>query len=229
MNNSQDFYFIHVPKCAGKSIKSSLGWHPPLKSDHYSLTNILSGWLNNKNQNVPTISVEEFSRKFSFTIVRNPWDRMVSWFYFFRLRSERPPGIESGMIKNNKRYVDFNEWILDGAPFSWANYEIRMPYEKGNDQDWKHQYLFYTDLFDRTKLTKIYKLNELKDNWKEICYNCIGTVAPLWHENMSWTRRKNPVYDKDSNICYKHEYNDESRKKVAKMCEKDIDLMKWTF
>jgi hypothetical protein len=63
--------FVHIPKCAGVSVCRSLfgnlaGGHTPIQK--YQLI----------------FSPTEFSNYFKFTIVRNPWDRVVSAFLFLK-------------------------------------------------------------------------------------------------------------------------------------------------
>ena len=78
-----------------------------------------------------------------------------------------------------------------------------------------HQYLFHID--QRFELTRIYKLNELEKYWPEICQNTIKSYVLLQHINQS----------KHTN--YIDYYTDELKNKVAQLCERDIDLNKWTF
>jgi hypothetical protein len=98
--------FIHIPKCAGTSIETALG-HPREKGrrDHRSIRmvenpflipaafssvdNILEGLHRFKHQYIDEISLpenkltvtqEQYRSYFKFTIIRNPWARVYSWY-----------------------------------------------------------------------------------------------------------------------------------------------------
>ena len=63
---SYNWVFIHIPKTGGTSIRSALGMGPR----PYHVT-AKAMW-----QKYP-----EWTSKFAFAFVRNPWDRLVSWVH----------------------------------------------------------------------------------------------------------------------------------------------------
>ncbi len=63
---------VHIPKTAGTSIEASLGWYKQTSDRaqcHRPITQLRE-----------TLTPEEFRNYFKFAIVRNPWDRVVSWY-----------------------------------------------------------------------------------------------------------------------------------------------------
>ncbi len=72
IENTSDEYsccFIHIPKTGGTSIERAFGWYQGNRGDqdHKTLLDkIESGAIDDST--------------FVFTFVRNPWDRMVSWY-----------------------------------------------------------------------------------------------------------------------------------------------------
>ena len=62
--------FIHIPKTAGKAIETALGFVPVNPFIHHDYQEHLKKFGN-------------ISRYFSFTIVRNPFDRLVSLYCYF--------------------------------------------------------------------------------------------------------------------------------------------------
>ncbi len=63
--------FIHIPKCAGVSVCQSLFGN--LGPGHLTL-----------RQHQEVLDSRTFDSMFKFSFVRNPWDRLVSAFYFLK-------------------------------------------------------------------------------------------------------------------------------------------------
>ncbi len=71
------FTFIHIPKCGGSSVCEILECRNPNgNKQHQTLENILT-----------QVSIEVFNESFSFTVIRNPWARLLSWYHFFNQRN----------------------------------------------------------------------------------------------------------------------------------------------
>ena len=91
--------FIHIPKNAGTSIEEYFGNESfrIQPSKHADIHEIKTKFKNSYNN----------YRK--FTIIRNPYDKMVSWYFYLK--------------KNLGSYdiIEFNEWIKDPSKFWHAN------------------------------------------------------------------------------------------------------------
>ena len=87
------FLFVHIPKTAGNSIQSSLRDYSedqlvPLRKEQDGIERF---GLRNPNYNIKKHSTlaeyrdalgnEQFRSLYKFTCVRNPWDRMVSYYF----------------------------------------------------------------------------------------------------------------------------------------------------
>jgi hypothetical protein len=110
--------FVHITKCAGISIATSLfgnlgGGH--LRATHYQLI----------------FNQREFEEYYKFTFVRNPWDRLVSAFLF--LKKGGANKIDRQWAEENlSQYTDFHTFVTN-----WVN--------RKNVNTWKHfvpQYKF---------------------------------------------------------------------------------------
>jgi len=91
--------FIHIPKNAGTSIEKyfsnqSFRIQPEKHADIYEIKRKFKNSYNNYKK---------------FTIIRNPYDKMVSWYFYLK--------------KNLGDYnvIEFNDWIKDPSKFWHAN------------------------------------------------------------------------------------------------------------
>lgn len=118
------FIFIDICKTAGTSINIVLyayilehfGYY--CYGKHHSIKNITGDFDFCTN-----ITPEQLNTYFKFTIVRNPWDRMVS-LWFWGISKEYPPSfrefiynIRDGVYTeyNRLRYIQMLDWITDDA------------------------------------------------------------------------------------------------------------------
>jgi hypothetical protein len=67
LEDNTPFMFIHIPKCAGTSIQS---WYKKVFNDKVIIVN---------HAPVKNFGINNF---FKWTIVRNPYDRFISWYKF---------------------------------------------------------------------------------------------------------------------------------------------------
>jgi len=88
-----DHVFIHIPKTAGGSIQAWVG-------DQYATGHITSVRLRE------ILGDAKWDRMFKFAVVRNPFDRLVSWFHHHR---------------QHIPFSSFQEWVKAGLPVDWAN------------------------------------------------------------------------------------------------------------
>ena len=92
--------FIHIPKNAGTSIEtyfanSSFRIQPNKHADIYEIKRKFKNSYKNYRK---------------FTIIRNPYDKMVSWYFYLKRN-----------LNSNTEVLDFNDWILDPTKLWHAN------------------------------------------------------------------------------------------------------------
>ena len=88
--------FIHIPKNAGTSIEEYFGnesvrIQPSKHADIYEIKTKFKNSYNNYRK---------------FTIIRNPYDKMVSWYFYLKRN-----------LGENYNVIEFNKWIKDPSKF----------------------------------------------------------------------------------------------------------------
>ena len=92
--------FIHIPKNAGTSIETyfangSVRIQPDKHADIHEIKTKFKNSYNNYKK---------------FTIIRNPYDKMVSWYFYLKKN-----------LGENYNVIEFNEWIKDPSKFWHAD------------------------------------------------------------------------------------------------------------
>lgn len=83
----QPFIFIHINKTGGSSLEKALG----LPFQHLTVKEVIARW-----------GIETWNHAFTFTVIRNPWDKVVS-HYHYRLAVDRD--------SLGKPPLNFTDWV----------------------------------------------------------------------------------------------------------------------
>lgn len=173
----RNYIFIHVPKTGGRSISTALNH---IDIEHKSI-----------KSNIQSFGKKYVDNTFKFTVIRNPWDRMWSFFKFFIL--DKRPDLE-------KYYYDFNQWILDGCPVTKKNNTTNTPVSIGLDH-----MSFYKDDSNTIKIDYFIRFENLQSGFDEVCLNLNINSITLPHigeKEHFLLLDKYPYIDKD----YKDQY-----------------------
>lgn len=81
------FIFIHINKTGGSSIEKALN----IPFEHKTAL-----------EKIDEISREEWDRKLTFTIVRNPWDKVVSHYHY---------RVQTNQTELGDKRIGFKEWV----------------------------------------------------------------------------------------------------------------------
>jgi hypothetical protein len=144
------FAFFHHPKTAQKSILLGV-----LKKT----TIIRPG--RNYRAFLNSHSLQDFKKMFKFTIVRNPWDKMVSAFYHLQLRHPHIIGVD-------ENFQDF----------------VKTRFRKEGIEINGHFCHQYPNVYFKGKvfIDRIGRFENLKNDWKAIALK-IGHSQKLGHRN----------------------------------------------
>lgn len=152
--------FVHIPKVAGSSVKSvlfpgQLGPGHRLAMDYY---------LENP---------KKFQDYFVFCFVRNPYDRLVS-AYFYLMEGGKTSADRRFRDNHLLHYRDFADFVENGL-------------NKPEIAQWWHfrpQYLYLVNFEGELIVDYIGRMENIDDDFDEICRR-IGVSATLPHANKS--------------------------------------------
>lgn len=184
--------FVHIPKCAGVSVNQTLFGN--LAGGHTTLEEYLN-----------VFEPHCINSYFKFTIVRNPWDRIVSAYFFLK---------KGGFGEEDRNW--FNEEL---GSFSSFDDFVKRWLNKENIWKWHHfrpQYHYMLDKREKVPLDFVGFLENLDDDFSYITKK-IGIRADLPRSNKSEHRN------------YQDYYNDETKEIVGEVYSKDIKMLGYNF
>lgn len=188
--------FIHIPKAAGNALIKSL--YGQSATGHDPL-------IRYKKAN------SDLYYKFvKFSVVRNPWDRMVSSFYYLK---------QGGIGFFDK---DFRDEYLNGID-DFSEFIARMMADKKFEKDvmsWVHfvpQVKFLS--LDGVKIDVDFwvKLEEMPEKFPSVCER-LGVQSDGMIKDNSSSRSEYKVY-----------YDDVSREYVGSLYRDDVDILGYEF
>lgn len=185
--------YLHIPKTAGTSMTE---WLMASKGDSESVTWDTHPKLSEIRERRPS--------NFSFTIVRNPWDRMVSSYHYMKNIS----------LQEGSSWLKLNNISEDNFPTFdfWVKHitEFLSP-----DTYWFGPHTSQAEWID-CNVDLILRYENLQTDIMSL-QQAMRSTVPLPHIYNS--RRTN----------YKDYYTDETRKIVEKLNEDDIDIWKYQY
>lgn len=192
-NNKCKHIFIHVPKCGGLSI------HDPNYSRY-------GHDLRQKNFKFYKDSQQRNDVQFSFTFVRNPWDRLVSAYHYLKNGgSGAQPGDAVDYESLLSQYSSFEDVVLN-----W-NYNLF------NQIHLKPQWEWICDDNGNLIVDFVGKFEHLQADYNTVC------------DIIKIPRKKLPHTNRSEHKPYTEYYNAETRKIVSEIYAKDIELFNYEF
>lgn len=220
------YIFVHVPKTAGTSIKRYLAGYdlkrnswpvPDCQSDPTDSKEILhlyshlttADLRNALKKHDSTISSSGF---FQFAFVRNPWDRVLSAFFYLSQGG-------SGSFKDLKRAwelkafnMSFKSFVKDGL----CHLIEKMPH-------FLPQYYWTHKLLGEVPLDFIGRYENLQNDLESV----MAIIRPgqiFGRDQFPWLRRS-----RSSHEHYSSYYDDETKDRVADFYREDIRLLGYEF
>ncbi len=182
--------FIHIPKAAGTSVALTLfgkdSRHVP--------------WFEYQNANP-----WKYKRYFKFTFVRNPWDRLVS-SYFFLCKGGMNPQDAVWAEQNLGQFGDFGSFVR-----GWVNEE--------NIRTWVHflpQHYFICDQDGKVMVDFVGRIENMEQDFSHVARR-LGCNKKLAKINAGDNRHYSSYYDA------------ETREIVRRVSARDIELFDYSF
>jgi hypothetical protein len=193
--------FIHINRCAGNSVEALLRQFVLDKKygithDRYSPKHL------NAREHMEFLGRDVYESFFSFTIVRNPWDKMVSYWKLQKQHKDKSKSYVRGMT--------FPDWMK-------SDFMLRV-----NRQDqytlrkYSNQYDWLVDEKGNICVDFVAKFENLRNDWRVIAKQLYVTPA-LPHLNRTEHRH------------YSHYYDEECIEIVARLFAKDIAYFGYHF
>ncbi|MDT8878311.1 sulfotransferase family 2 domain-containing protein [Halomonas saccharevitans] len=186
--------FLHIPKCAGVSVNNAL--YSSLGAGHTDLDRILVG-----------LGPLEFTNVFKFSIVRNPWDRLVSAYFFLK---------NGGFGQRDKEFFDSHL-----SHYKSFDHFVRDWLSEENVMRWNHfipQHKFLSIVGGVVDLNYLCFFESLEEDFSNI------------YDAKQWERFKGLSMDnKSSHKDYRIYYTDETIKAVESVYKEDVELFGYDF
>ena len=190
--------FISIPKCATNTIMQMFEFgenrdhEPRCKTNHYVIC-----------ENHQRLAVLEqkynLTPLFIFTFVRNPYDRIKSWFFYH----------QSNQLYKN---TTLNEWIKNGCKTHW---------KRQNETNWGEEspLLQYNFIKSNTRVDFIGKIESFETD----CKRLIHILNDLFQKNNLPKEITYKPIQENQSIQHTEEISEENKTLIYKMFQKDFE------
>ncbi len=179
------FVFIHINKTGGSSIEKALH----LRFEHKTVL-----------EKIEELGTDQWKRRLTFTVIRNPWDKVVS-HYCFRVKTN-----QTNLAANT---IPFTEWVKlaygHNDPFYYDEPRMFMP-----------QFRWITDTEGGILVDFICRFEYLEEDFRKICKK-INKNVRLSHLKSS---------DRGN---YENYYDSETKEIIKEWFSEDIDRFGYHF
>lgn len=181
------FVFIHINKTGGKSVGKALGMPGKM---HFSVREVKSA-----------IGARRWNRAFSFSIVRNPWDKVVS-HYKYRVKTNQTALAEQTLT--------FSDWVLRTYG------PEKDPFYYDQPRMFQDQYAWLEDESGEIGVNQLIRFEDLAHGFEKVARQ-LGIQAELPHLNKTDDRP------------YQDFYNEHTKEVVGDWFARDIKAFAYRF
>ena len=172
-----NFIFIHINKTGGSSIEKALN----LPFEHLTAS-----------EKIRQIGLERWNSRYTFAVVRNPWDKVVS-HYFYR--------VQTNQTNMGNGHISFEDWVR----LAYGDKDSRF-YDK--KKMFMPQLNWISNSDDEIIVDFICRFEKLSNDFEHVC-NRVGMPAELPHVKTSKRGDYRDYYCAEtSEIVHQHFYKD---------------------
>lgn len=185
--------FIHIPRAAGSSIaKATVGQ----RAGHFTAKEI-------KDE----LGEEKFNTLFKFSVVRNPYDRLVSSYHYAKQGGGEHGGIERNPIYASPTFETFErfvlEWLID-QDLHKLDYVFRP----------QNTFIYHGDRLLVDFVGRVEEMGDVEQKLSDV----LEKKIVIGNRNKSKRNRD-----------FKKYYTDDIYEAVTEIYKKDIELFNYTF
>lgn len=142
LSSGRKYIFIHIPKTGGTSLALALesrakkddimlGDTPKAKRRRARVRDVQTAgrlWKHSTLADIDgLITPEQIADYFTFTLVRNPWDRVVSYYHWLQTQSFDHPAVRLAQASNFTQFINHahTQASLSAAPARYYMTDIR--------------------------------------------------------------------------------------------------------
>ena len=160
INHEYKYFFLHIEKCGGNTVRAALDLPHQRTGNHLALKNKFRYFRHNPKE------------YFKFTFVRNPWDRMVSTYFYY----------------NRSKALSFKEYTT-------------ILLNRSASKDWKRHASCYDYIFDENATTTIDfigKIENFEEDFNIVCDKIGIPQQQLPHKNKTNHKHYTEYYDNET-------------------------------
>ena len=204
ISHSNRFIFVHVPKTGGTSIERTIQKYGTCLQGKRNFDSIYYKHITANSLKI--LLGDEFDTYFKFTVVRNPWDWIVSNYEYNR-GVHRPYSISDS---DSDKQKDFSSLNLENMSFDvWLDWWVETFHPS--------QIQLLVDCDGKLLTDKVIKFESLQEDFNMVCKKINIKPSKLPHKIKS-NRRP-----------YEEYYNSESKALVQRAFSADIEAFDYHF
>ncbi len=209
ISRSKKFLFVHIQKTAGRSFEAVLKENIP-DLETFMGTHDHARWAKDKLG-------DEWADFYKVAFVRNPWDRLVSWYTMIREKGEMT---WRKRILGKRRYNDLTQYVLANS---------------NSFEEFIYNCTDTIDDIDGRKSIIYNQLDYLSDEGGSLIVDFVGRFENLASdskkvfEQLGFENASLPHKNSSKHRNYRTYYTEETREEVRRMYSRDIEFFGYEF